>query len=107
MKNYYIEDFCEDLNYRPVILYIDPKISLSDLLKRLKKDLVNHLYKFYDCVGDNRLFYIENCDLQCVTVNKNWNELYELFEDGFSVLQLKKDDNGYFIEVPDVIEWRK
>lgn len=107
MKNYYIEDFCEDLNYHPVILYIDPKISLYDLYERLEKDHVNHLYKFFNCVGDNRLFYIENCDLQDVITNKDWNELHAMLEDGFSFLHLKKDENGYFIEIPDVIGWRE
>ena len=56
------------------------------------------LYRF-DSVKANRLFYIENCDLQDVD-NK---EIAELFDNGYSVLQLRKDSDGFFIKVPDLL----
>lgn len=105
MKNFYITDFCEDLNYRDIVLYIDSKIDLSDLLSQMAKANVGHLYRF-DAVKYNRFFYIENCDLQDVIINKGYNELLEIIGEGTPILPLKKDDNGYFIEVPDVIGWR-
>lgn len=100
MKKVYIDDFCEDLNYEGVVLFIDTDIDLDALLECMKRDKVGHLYRF-DGVKDNRLFYIENCDLQNVTIRSNWNELYELIEDDFSILHLKQEINGrYYIHVP-------
>lgn len=105
MRKVYIEDFCEYLNYRNVTLFVDSEVNLDELLSRLDKDLVNHLYRF-DCVRHNRLFYIENCDLQEVTMNQDWDELLELVANGHSVLHLKKDDRGFYIDVPDLFDLR-
>lgn len=105
-KKVYITDFCEDLNYKSIILFIDDTVDLDELLIRLRKDNIGHMYRF-DCVRDNRLFYVENCDLQNVstTVNPHWNELLDLLDDEYSILQLKKDRDGYYIAVPDALTY--
>lgn len=59
---------------------------------------VNHLYRF-DSVRENRLFYIENCDLQDVTINSSQNELLDLLENDYSIFQLKKDNAGFYMKV--------
>lgn len=105
MKKVYIEDFCEDLNYHAVTLFVDPEVNLDKLFSQLDNDLVNHLSRF-DCVRENRLFYIANCDLQDVTITPRWNELLMLLEEGYSVLHLKQDDRGFYIVVPDIYELR-
>lgn len=98
MGKYRIHDFCEELNYKDIILYVHEEIDFQELYRKLKNDLVNHLYRF-DSVKANRLFYIENCDLQDV----NNKEVAELFDNGYSVLQLRKDGDGFFIKVPDLL----
>lgn len=98
MKKCHIHDFCEDLNYTDIILYVHEEINFQELYKRLDSDLVNHLYRF-DSVKANRLFYIENCDLQ----NIDNEEIVELFDNGYSVLQLRKDSDGFFIKTPDLL----
>lgn len=55
MGKYYIHDFCEELNYQGIILYIHEEVDFQDLYKKLENDLVNHLYCF-DSVRANRLF---------------------------------------------------
>lgn len=106
MDRVYIHDFVDELNYHAVILYVDPEVDLDELLSKLREDLVSHLYRF-DSVRENRLFYIENCDLQDVTINSNWNELLDLLSEGYSVLQLKKDISGFYAVVPDIYEMRR
>lgn len=106
MERVYIGNFIDDLNYHAVILHVDQDIDLDDLYIRLNDDNVNHLHRF-DSVRGNRLFYIENCDLQDVTIEPTWNELLELIENEYSVLHLKKDINGYYIVVPDNYEMRR
>ena len=106
MDRVYIHDFVDELNYHAVILYVDPEVDLDELLSKLKEDLVNHLYRF-NSVRENRLFYIENCDLQDIKINSNWNELLDLLSEGYSVLQLKKDISGFYAIVPDIYEMRR
>lgn len=98
MGKYRIHDFCEELNYMNIILYVHEEIYFQELYKRLQSDLVSHLYRF-DSVKANRLFYIENCDLQ----NVDNKEIAELFDNGYSVLQLRKDSDGFFIKVPNLL----
>lgn len=105
MKKVYIDDFCNDLNYRSVVLFIDTRLDLEEVLSRLEYDNVGHLYRF-DWIRDNRLFYIENCDLQEVTIREEYNELLELLENYYSVVLLKKDSKDFYIEVPDILELR-
>lgn len=92
----YINDFCEDLNYRKIILYVK-NVSEIDLLIRLRKDMVNKAYRFND-VKENGLMYIENCDLQDVTEN----ELFEMLEECFSVFTLEQDEKGFYIKNTDI-----
>lgn len=103
MNKVYIKDFCEDLNYKGVVLFVDSEIDLDDLYGRLKRDNLGHLYRF-ESVRENRLFYIENCDLQDVTINPGWNELLELVENDYSILQLKTDHDGFYIVTPDILK---
>lgn len=94
-KKYYIKDFVEDFNYSGVILYVSDSVNLEHLRAKLKKDNLSHLYSF-DVVLLNRMFYIENCDLQIISSE---SELFELFDNDYSVKILHKDKNGYFIRL--------
>lgn len=75
ISKYYIKDFVEDFNYSGVILYVSDSVNLEHLRAKLKEDNLNHLYNF-DVVLLNRVFYIENCDLQIISSE---SELIELF----------------------------
>ena len=97
MKKEYINDFCEELNYTDVILYIHEEINFLDLCEKLKKDNVGHMYRF-NLIKSNRLFYIENCDLQDV----DDKELFDLLYNEYAILQLRKDSVGYYVKVPDL-----
>lgn len=91
----YIENFCEDLNYNPVLLYIG-QVDVEKLLDRLKKDMVNHLYEMEYINENGDLMYIENCDLQHIDSRR---DLYRaIIKEGWSVLTLKEDRHGYYIE---------
>lgn len=92
-KKYYIKDFVEDFNYSGVILYVSDSVSLGLLREKLKKDNLNHLYSF-DVVLLNRMFYIENCDLQIIS---SASELLDLFKDDYELKILYEDKNGFFI----------
>lgn len=97
MKKVYVDDFCDELNYTDVVLYVHDEINFQDLYKKLKSDLVSHLYRF-DSIKESRLFYIENCDLQ----NVDDQEVSEFFDNGYSFLQLRKDDVGFYVKLPDL-----
>ena len=105
MEKIYIHDFIDDLNYHSVVVYVNSATILDDLYSRLRREYVNHLSRFKS-VRENKLFYIENCDLQDVTINSEWNELFELIESGYSVVHLMKDNMGFYIVVPDILEMR-
>lgn len=96
-KKYYIKDFVEDFNYSGVILYVSDSVNLEHLRAKLKKDNLNHLSRFDDVLL-NRMFYIENCDLQIISSES------ELFDNDYSVKILYKDKNGYFIRL-EVLQW--
>lgn len=102
MKKLYIENFCDDLNYREITLFIDDGVNFDDLLACLKKDCVGHLYRF-ECVRENRLFYIENCDLQDITIVPDWSELFVQLQNDHVILHLKQDNVGFYIAIPDMI----
>lgn len=95
ISKYYIKDFVEDFNYSGVILYVSDSVNLEHLRAKLKKDNLNHLYSF-DVVLLNRMFYIENCDLQIISSE---SKLFELFNNDYLVKILYKDKNGYFIRL--------
>lgn len=104
MKKVYITDFCGDLNYTNVVLHVDDGFleqDWDDLLDTMRSSKLSHMYRF-DMVRGNRLFYVENCDLQDVTLNEDWDELYELLQNDYNILQLKRDSRGFYVPVPDI-----
>lgn len=94
-KRHYIKDFVEDFNYSGIMLYASDSVNLEHLRAKLKEDNLSHLYNF-DVVSLNRMFYIDNCDLQTISSE---SELFELFDNDYSVKILYKDENGYFIRL--------
>lgn len=93
----YIKDFCEDLNYQGVILYIG-NVNHSKLLGALKKNNVGHLYRLDFAASNNELsmrdfIYVENCDLQ----NLDY-PVQEYFEEGYDVYVLHEDPYGFYIK---------
>lgn len=99
----YIESFADDLNYQPIILFIDPSVNMDDVLKELEQDNINHLYNFDDEVRRTGLFYIENMDLQTVEINAYRNKLlYKLIEENYSLYSLGKDEIGFYMVNIDV-----
>ena len=98
----YIVDFVEDLNYRKVILSIGG-VDSEKLYSRLKQDCVNHLNRFRGCL-ENKLMFIENCDLQDVDTDHGDefgnSLLYLIADEGFSVCPLHYDidSDRYFIK---------
>lgn len=91
---HYIEDFVEDFNYSGIIFYVSDSVSLGLLREKLNEDNINHLYNF-DVVLINRMFYIENCDLQII---RSVSEILDLFDNDYSVKILYEDKNGFFIK---------
>lgn len=98
----YIKDFVEDLNYGKVILSIGG-VDSEKLYSRLEQDRVNHLNRFLGCL-ENKLMFIENCDLQDVDTYHNDefgnSLLYLIVDEGFSVCPLHYDidSDRYFIK---------
>lgn len=97
----YINDFVEDLNYRKVILYIGD-IDPDTLRSKMERDLVNHMSRF-DGVLENKLMFVENCDLQDVDTEHGdefGNSLLYLITDGYVVypLQYEFETGRYFVE---------
>lgn len=99
---FYINNFGEDLNYRKVVLYIG-NVDLDRLYKKLKREMLIHLYRFEHC-KENKLMFVENCDLQDVNTDNlfdHGNSLLNLIDDGYSVLTLYFDEvyGKYYINV--------
>ena len=93
----HIKDFCEDLNYQGVILYIG-NVDRDRLRKALEKDEVGHLYRLAFATSSNDpsmrdFIYVENCDLQ----NLDY-PIHEYFEDGYDVYVLYEDSSGFYIK---------
>ena len=93
----YINDFCEDLNYRGAILYIG-LVDHSRLLHKLKESVVNKTYRLDYAVNaeepaKRNFIYVENCDLQ----NLDW-PVYEYMEDGYDVYVLYEDGGKYYVK---------
>lgn len=93
----HIKDFCEDLNYQGVILYIG-NVDRDSLRKSLEKDKVGHLYRLAFATSNNDpsmrdFIYVENCDLQ----NLDY-PIHEYFEDGYDVYVLYEDSSGFYIK---------
>lgn len=100
MSRIYINDFCEDLNYQGVVLYIG-NVDTDKLLEKLKKDYVNHLNRFKS-VLENKLMFIENCDLQDVDTDnptEYGNSILYLLEENYVIYPLMYDEGvGYYVE---------
>ena len=95
----YIEDFCYDLNYQGVILYIG-NVDSNRLREALVKSMVNKIYRLdfaleFDDLAKKNFIYVENCDLQelCYPV-------YEYLKDGYDVYVLHEDSAGKFYVKP-------
>ena len=91
MKNY-INDFCEDLNYKNIGLYIG--YLETDKLKKLHTRLfsepsyLNKQYRWKYIIQGSRFFYVENCDLQ----DCNGYELTQcILDNNFKFYELKYD----------------
>lgn len=91
---HYVSDFVEEFNYSGIVLYAAEEINFDKLFLKLSRDNLSHMYGF-DCVRDDRLFYIENCDL--ITVEDN--EIKELLENDYTFATLHQDKNGFYIMV--------
>lgn len=91
MKNY-IEDFCEDLNYQGIVLYIG---ELEDDAKQLlekqlfEKDFINKHWRYTDFLSYTNMFYIENCDFQ--TFEASWDLASVLLENTYKFYELRYD----------------
>ena len=89
-----IDNFVDDLNYTNIIVHVDTSICLHEVKAQLEKDQLNHM-SYWVNVLENRLFYIENCDLQTV----NYVEMIDLIQQGYGVFNLKRTIAGkYFLE---------
>lgn len=95
----YIDDFVEDLNYRGVILYVG-NVDSAKLLNKLKEDNLNKTYRFKTVLESNKLFYVENCDLQDMSNCRTMESILEYLEDGQTIYSLRyeKDTDRYYVE---------
>lgn len=96
---FYIDDFVEDLNYCKIILSIGD-VDPEKLKSKLVADNVNHISRFDRYCISNKLFYIENCDLQEVDIQMEPPEIYGnsfqslVIEEGYSIVALHYDEQG-------------
>ena len=98
MKDHiYIEDFCYDLNYKGIILYVG-KVDPGHLYKALNDSVVNKVYRLdyalsYKDPTMRNYIYVENCDLQDLSY-----PIYEYIEDGYDVYILYEDDGKFYVK---------
>lgn len=96
----YIENFCEDLNYQGIILYV-ADVNLNKLRERIEKDYINKMWRFdymLDKQGDaskRYYMYIENCDFQDLDF-----PITDYIEEGYMVVKLYEDETGFYIKDP-------
>jgi hypothetical protein len=95
-KKYYIEDFVEEFDYSGIIFKISKSVNLKHLRLKLDEDYLYCLHRF-DAVLDNRLFYIENGDLQIINSKCEILELVNY--NCYTLKNLYEDKNGFFIFV--------
>lgn len=96
-KRIYINDFCEDLNYRGVILYIG-NVDKDKLLKAFEKSYVNKRYRLDYALNkkdtsQRDFIYVENCDLQDLDY-----PIWEYFEEGYDVYVLHEENDKYYVK---------
>lgn len=93
----YIDDFCEDLNYQGIILYISENVNVEHLRETLNVSHVNKIYRLEYALNKKdpamkNFIYVENCDLQDLDfpvyeyVNGEYDDyasydIYTLYED--------------------------
>lgn len=92
-KRIYIEDFCDDLNYHGVILYIG-NVNRTRLQAALEESHINKMWRLIFALSDEdpsrkNFIYIENCDLQ----NLDY-PVHEYFEEGYDVYILYEDEGA-------------
>jgi hypothetical protein len=90
MERIYINNFCEDLNYQRVVLYIG-NVNYDNLKKALSECYVNKLWR----LDNARFIYIENCDLQDLSY-----PITECIEEGYDVYILHEDEESgkFYVE---------
>lgn len=91
----YINNFCEDLNYQGVILYIG-NVKYQTLFEALERDMVNKTYRLEYAASKSDMarrnfIYIENCDLCDLSF-----PIHEYFEEGYDVYILHEEGHGKF-----------
>lgn len=94
----YINDFCEDLNYHGVILYIG-NVDPDKLLKALERSNVNKRYRLDYAVRTDdptrrNYIYVENCDLQNLCY-----PIHEYIEEDYDVYILYEDNGKYYVKL--------
>lgn len=97
-KRIYIDDFCYDLNYNKVILYIG-NVCHDRLKKALEASVVNKVYRLDYALtklseSARNYIYVENCDLQDLSYS-----VHDYIEEGYSVYILREDNNKFYVEV--------
>ena len=100
-KKYYIEDFVEEFDYSDIIFKISKSVNLKHLRLKLDEDYLCCLHRF-DAVVDNRLFYIDNGNLQIINSKCEFLELVNY--NCYTLKILHEDENGFFIFVEDYNE---
>lgn len=96
---FYIDDFVEDLNYCKIILSIGD-VDPEKLKSKLEDDKVGHISRFDRYCISNKLFFIEDCDLQEVDTQVEPPEIYGnsfqylVVSEGYSVVALHYDEQG-------------
>lgn len=93
----YIEDFCYDLNYKQIILYIG-NVDQDKLRRALDDSVVNKVYRLdyaleKDDPATKNYIFVENCDLYDLT----W-PIYEYIASDYKVHILQEENGKYFIE---------
>lgn len=92
----YIDDFCYDLNYRKVILYIG-SVDPAKLLEALERSNLNKTYRLHTVLNDKEsqrnFMFVENCDLMDLDY-----PVYEYMEEGYNVYVLYEDNGRYYIK---------
>lgn len=93
----YINDFCEDLNYSGVILYIG-NVDQNRLRKALDDSVVNKIYRLdyaltYADLDMRNYIYVENCDLQDLSY-----PIHEYIADGYDVYILHEDAGKFYVK---------
>lgn len=99
----YINDFCENLNHRNIILYIGD-VDSRRLRKALIDSVVNKVYRLdyaltYEDPSMKNYIYVSNCDLQELSY-----PIHEYIAEGYNVYILKEDAGRYYVDVDMHVE---